>query len=206
MKAPDFLRTVGLVNSLVPAGLLAFYAATSRLGANPVEFFLRGTGTAALCFLLATLAVTPLRHLSGWQAVGKLRRTLGLACFGYAASHFLIYLSFDQSLDIRAIGADVIERPFVTIGFLALFFMVPLAATSTPGSVRRLGGKRWQKLHRRIYIISILAVTHFALSVKADQRLPIIYGSILMLLLGFRLVYAALERRNPPLRLKPSAS
>ena len=188
------LKAVGLVNCLVPAGLLGYYALRGRMGANQVDFLLRSLGTSALVFLLVTLAVTPLRKLLRWQWLGKLRRMFGLFAFFYALCHFVVYLWLDQSLDLMGIAQDVVSRPFVTAGFAALVFMVPLAATSNGYMVRRLGGKRWQALHRRVYAIAILAILHYAWLVKKDLRGPLIYGAILTALLLYRVVDRARER------------
>lgn len=208
----DFVKGVGLLNCLLPAGLLGYYSLTGGLGANPVDFVLRSTGTLALCFLLVTLSVTPLRKLLSWHFLGRLRRMFGLSCFGYALCHFTIYLALDRSFDWKAVAEDVLERPYVTVGFLALFFMIPLAATSNAYMVRRLGGKRWQRLHRRVYAISILAVLHYLWLVKADRRAPLLYGAVLAVLLLFRgashgAVSKVLSwgRARAPLALRPPA-
>jgi sulfoxide reductase heme-binding subunit YedZ len=182
------LRLVGLANCLVPAVLLTIYARTGALGANPVEFVLRATGTSALVFLLASLAVTPLRVSVGWKWLGKLRRMLGLTAFFYATVHLALYLGFDQLLDPLAIARDLLERPFIALGMVAYMLMIPLAVTSTTGWVKRLGGPTWRLLHRWVYPLSILAVLHFGLLVKADLRRPLFFGGVLGLLLGWRLL------------------
>lgn len=189
------LRLLALANCLVPAGLVLTYAATGQLGANPVDFVLRAAGISALVFLLASLAVTPLRKSLSWTWLGPLRRLLGLSAFFYGLAHFLIYLWPERSFNPVEIGGDIVERPFITAGFAALFFMVPLAATSNAYMMRRLGGARWQRLHKRVYGIAILAVLHYAWLVKADLRGPILSGAILGLLLLFRIVDFARRRR-----------
>jgi sulfoxide reductase heme-binding subunit YedZ len=140
-----------------------------------------------MIFLLASLAVTPLRRVSGRGQLAKLRRPLGLLAFLYASLHFVAYVWFDQFFAVAEMARDVIARPFITLGFAAFALMVPMAITSTNGWVKRLGGKRWQRIHRPVYVVGILAVLHFALLVKADLRLPILYGAILAVLLLARL-------------------
>ena len=199
--SPGELRAVVLLNGLLPAGMLLGYAISGALGRRPVDFLLHATGTLGLIFLLVSLAVTPLRRLSGLAVLGKLRRMLGLLAFGYSSAHVLIYAGLDQALSLKAIAEDVVSRPFVTAGLLAYGFMTPLAVTSTAGWVRRLGGARWQRLHRRVYGVAILAVIHYLWLVKADRALPLLYAAILAALLGLRLL--PLERlRSAP--LKPS--
>lgn len=188
-RALRFWKIVALVNGLLPLALLLLRAflIPGGLGPNPVRAALGATGTLALVFLLITLAVTPTRKLSGLQQLGKLRRMFGLLCFLYAALHFLTYAVLDQALDLRFLAGDALERPFIALGFLAFFFMIPLAATSTNGMIRRLGGARWQRLHRRVYAIAILAVAHNMLAAKADRSGPILYGLVLLALLLSRL-------------------
>ncbi len=199
------VKAVALVNGLVPGCVLAARAAGGRLGANPIGATMAVTGTLALVLLLITLAITPARKLSGVQALGKLRRLCGLLCFFYATLHFLTWAVLDQSLALRFIAGDVLERPYVTVGFLAWFFMVPLAATSTNGMVRRLGGARWQRLHRRVYGIAILGVAHYMLLVKADRLRPLLYGSVLLALLLSRLWLARRTGRSGRSDLHPTA-
>lgn len=172
------------------------------LGANPAEFITRAAGDWTLRFLLLTLAVTPLRKLSGWNWLLRLRRMLGLFAFFYVLAHFLSFIAFDHVFDIAEIWADILKRPFITIGALAFLLLLPLAATSTNAMVRRLGAKRWMVLHRLIYLIGVLGVIHFWLMVKRDLTEPVIYALILALLLGFRLLSrrrrrALLQAANP---------
>lgn len=152
---------------------------------NPVEFITRSSGTWALVFLLLTLAITPLRQISGWSGWLQYRRMLGLYAFFYAMLHFGIYLWLDQLFDWAAIVRDIIERPFITVGMLALLLLIPLAMTSTKAMMRRLK-RRWGQLHRLIYPIAILAVVHFWWLVKKDLSEPMIYAAVLTLLLGWR--------------------
>lgn len=156
-------------------------------GANPVETLTHHTGRWALRFLLMTLAITPLRRLSGWNGLQRYRRMLGLFAFFYALLHFGVYLVFDQFFDLRAIAEDVVKRPYITVGFAAFVLLIPLAVTSTNGMIRRLGGRRWRRLHRLVYAIGILGVLHYLWLVKADLEQPLIYAVILGALLGYRL-------------------
>lgn len=165
------------------------------LGANPAEFITRSTGDWTLRFLLITLAITPLRKLSGWNWLLRLRRMLGLFAFFYVLSHFLSFIAFDHLFDIAEIWEDILKRPFITIGALAFLLLLPLAVTSTNAMVRRLGARRWIVLHRLIYAIGVLGVTHFWLMVKRDVTEPVIYALILAVLLGFRLLSARRRRR-----------
>lgn len=166
--------------------LLGVFVFPEWLGANPAEYITRSTGDWALRFLLITLAVTPLRKLSGWVWIARLRRMLGLYAFFYVVVHFASYVSFDHVFDVRAILQDVVKRPFITVGFLSLVLLLPLAATSTHGMVRRLGAQRWNGLHRLVYVIGPLAVLHFWWMVKRDLTEPIIYALVLAVLLGYR--------------------
>lgn len=178
---------------LVPFGVLVWQAATQDLGANPVEALLHRSGGWTLRFLLLTLAVTPLRLLSGWTEVLQMRRMLGLFTFFYATLHFSIYALLDLGLDLGFLAEDIAERPYITVGFTAWLLLIPLAITSTRGMMRRLG-RRWKKLHRLVYGIAVLGVLHFYWLVKADVREPLIYGGILLALLAVRLVYRAKAR------------
>jgi sulfoxide reductase heme-binding subunit YedZ len=171
---------------LVPLALLVVRALNSDLGANPIETANRYTGDWTLRFLLITLAVTPLRKITGWHWLVRLRRMLGLYAFFYAGLHFLSWSWLDQSFDVDAIVQDVIKRPFITAGFAGLLLLIPLAATSTNAMIRRLGGARWQRLHRLVYAIGIIGVVHFLWLVKSDLTQPLIYGALLTFLLGYR--------------------
>jgi sulfoxide reductase heme-binding subunit YedZ len=172
--------------SLIPLVLLAYYAYTGNLGANPIEVITHWTGDSTIIFLLITLTVTPLRRLAGWNDAIKFRRMLGLFAFFYACLHFTTYFWLDQFFDFRGIVKDVAKRPFITVGFASFILLIPLALTSTAGMVRRLG-KRWQKLHRLIYVAAAGGVVHYWWLVKKDIRWPLAYGAVLVLLLGFRL-------------------
>jgi sulfoxide reductase heme-binding subunit YedZ len=159
------------------------------LGVNPIEFITRSTGTWTLTFLLITLAVTPLRRLLGWNWLLRLRRMLGLFAFFYACLHFTTYVWLDQFFDAAAIVKDVVKRPFITVGFTAFVLLIPLAATSTNAMVKRLGARRWQRLHYAVYAIGTLGVVHYWWLVKKDITQPAIFAAVLAVLLGFRVVH-----------------
>jgi sulfoxide reductase heme-binding subunit YedZ len=166
-------------------GALQLFGAS--LGADPVKKLEHECGKTALNFLLLTLSVTPVRNLTGLPQLLRLRRMLGLFVFFYAVVHFTVYLVLDLELNLALVGADIVKRPYITIGFSALLLLVPLALTSTNGMMRRLG-RRWQSLHRLIYVIAILAVWHFYWQVKRDVREPLLYMGMLALLFAYRLV------------------
>jgi sulfoxide reductase heme-binding subunit YedZ len=177
------------VNALVPLALLIVDALNKRLGANPIEFFLRTTGVLTLTFLLVTLAVTPLRKIFGWNSLIKYRRMLGLFAFFYGCVHLVTYSIFDKSLGFSAIVADVIQRPFIAIGMIAFTLLIPLAITSTNAMVKRLGGKNWARLHKLTYVAAILGVIHFWMIVKSDIFYPAIFGVVLAVSLLIRLIW-----------------
>src|SRR6202011_4466378 len=179
---------------LVPLGALAWRAFHGGLGANPVEFVQHATGDWILRFLVFTLAITPLRKLLHVPELIRFRRMLGLFAFFYACLHFLTYIGPDQSFDLSAMWKDVPKRRYITVGFAAFVLLVPLAITSTTGWIRRLGGKRWQALHRLIYVSAIAGVIHYLWLVKADKTKPLEYGFVLFLLLGYRLAIWLLIR------------
>lgn len=187
-RAVAGLKVLAFAACLAPFAWLATFAVVdpAALGANPAEHIVRSTGDWCLRLLLATLALTPLRHWTGSALWLRFRRMLGLFAFFYAAVHFASYVAFDHVFDIAAILADIVKRPFITVGFVALLLLVPLAATSTHAMVRRLGGRRWSLLHRAVYAIAVLAVVHFWMMVKRDITEPLIYALILALLLGSR--------------------
>lgn len=187
MKDTRFSKFVLFVNALVPLGLLLWDVYHKRVGANPLEFATRTTGMLTLLFLLTTLAVTPLRKITGLNWLVKFRRMLGLFAFFYGFLHLMTYLVFDRYFNLKSVPGDVASRPFIAIGMAAFFLMVPLAITSTNKMVKRLGGKRWRRVHKLIYVAGIAGVIHFWLLVKSDTRLPLTFGFILLLLLGHRL-------------------
>jgi sulfoxide reductase heme-binding subunit YedZ len=188
MGSVRFWKGVAIIDGLIPAAMLGYWALTHQMGANPVDFFTRATGELAMIFLLLSLAVTPLRRLSGFSHLARFRRITGLFAFFYAFLHFVAYVWLDKFFALAEMARDVVARPFITLGFGAFALMVPLAVTSTNGWVKRLGGKGWNRLHRRVYVVGILAVLHFVLLVKADLRLPLLYAGILAVLLGSRLL------------------
>ena len=155
---------------------------------NPIEFITHFTGDWTIRLIVATLAITPLRKLLQAPDLIRFRRLIGLFAFFYACLHFATYLWLDHGFDMPAIVKDVAKRPYVTAGFTAFVLMIPLAITSTTGWIRRLGGKRWQRLHRLIYVTAIAAVIHYYWLVKSDIRLPLLYGTLVALELGYRLV------------------
>lgn len=180
---------------LLPLAALVLGAVRGSLGANPVETITHTTGQWALRLLLATLAVTPLRRLAGWSFLAPWRRSLGLLAFGYATLHFATFLALDLGFDLSALGEEVAERPYVTLGFSALLLLTPLAVTSTRGWQRRLG-RRWLNLHRLVYAAAALAVLHFVWLVKADLAEPLVYAAVLAALLAARRVRS--RRAAPP--------
>ena len=170
------------------------------LTANPIAEIMNELGLTALVLLLTSLACTPARQLLGWTWPIRIRRDLGLLAFGYALLHFLVYLLLDQTLDLGAIWADIAKRPFITVGFLALVSLVPLALTSTKESVRRLGFQRWQQVHRLVYVAGALAVVHFIWRVKIDVSQPLTYAAVLAALLAVRVAVTRLRAGQPPAR------
>jgi len=192
-----FNKILLFTNALVPLALLAFDAFRGNLGANPVEFFLRTTGVLALIFLLITLSVTSLRKYFGCNNLVKFRRMFGLYAFFYGLLHLVTYSIFDKSLSFSAIVADVRQRPFIAVGMLAFFLLIPLAVTSTNGMIKRLGGKNWARLHKLTYVIAILGVIHFWMIVKSDVFYPALFGIVLAVLLFYR-IYNAKQKPTPP--------
>jgi sulfoxide reductase heme-binding subunit YedZ len=171
---------------LIPFIELVWRIFTNRLGANPVEFLQHATGDWTLRFLVFTLCITPFRKLLHLPDLIRFRRMLGLFAFFYVCLHFLTYLGPDQAFDLAAMWKDVAKRPFITVGFLGFVLLIPLALTSTAGWIRRLGGKRWQMLHRAIYVTAICGVIHYYWLVKSDVRKPVFYGVLVSLLLVWR--------------------
>jgi sulfoxide reductase heme-binding subunit YedZ len=201
------IKAVLFALCLVPLARLGWGAWNDQLGANPIEFVTRNLGTWTLNFLLITLTVTPLRKATGWVWLTRLRRMLGLFVFFYVVLHLSTYLWLDQFFDWTAIGKDIVKRPFITVGMAAFALLVPLAVTSNAAMIRRLGGRRWQALHRAIYVIGILAVTHYWWLVKKDVALPGVYAAILGILLLLRLFWRYQERlRQLPSRGIPVTS
>ena len=196
MKDTRFVKLVLLVNGLVPLTLLLWDVVRKQVGANPLEFVTRTTGMLTLLFLLISLAVSPLRRITGFNWLVRFRRMLGLFAFFYGTLHLLTYVAFDRFFHFTTIPGDVLKRPFIAIGMTAFFLMVPLAITSTDKMVRRLGGKVWSRLHKVVYLAGILGVLHYYMLVKSDVRLPLTFAFVLALLLGFR-IFAKYYRPAP---------
>ena len=187
MKDLRFAKLVLFVNSVVPLVLMLWDVWRKQVGANPLEFVTRTTGMLTLVFLVITLAVSPLRRILALNWLVKFRRMLGVFAFFYGLLHLLTYVAFDRFFRVKTIPADVAQRPFIAIGMLAFFLMLPLAITSTDNMIKRLGGKQWAKLHRAVYLAAILGVAHFYMLVKSDLRLPLTFAFLVALLLGFRI-------------------
>ena len=194
--------------ALLPFARLVVFTIIGQLGANPIEFITRNTGDWTLYFLCITLAVTPLRRLSKWNWLIKLRRMLGLFAFFYATLHFTTFLWFDHFFDVQEMLKDVIKRPFITVGFIAFVLLIPLAVTSTNGMVKWLGGKRWQWLHRVIYVIAPLGILHFwwMKAGKHDFAEPILFGLIVAALLLLRVYWSIAQSRAQKRRITPVAT
>lgn len=186
LLSSKWIKPVLFLICLIPLALLIHRALTGGLGANPVEFLQHSTGDWTLRFLIFTLAVTPLRKLLNLPDLIRFRRMLGLFAFFYVCLHFITYIGPDQSFNFAGMLKDVVKRPFITVGFLAFLLLIPLAITSTAGWIRRLGGRRWQMLHRAIYISAMLGVIHYYWLVKSDVRKPLFYGALVVILLAYR--------------------
>ena len=215
MSADRWIRWVGkpiaFIAALVPLGVLIWRALNADLGANPLTEITHVTGDWTIRFIVITLAVTPLRRVTGWNRMIRFRRMMGLFAFFYASLHFLIYVVADRfaGLDFadgivawstaRALAAsiwdDVYKRPYITVGFTGLVAMIPLAITSTAGWIRRLGGRNWNRLHRLIYVTAVAGVIHYWWLVKADILHPAIYATLVAVLLGYRMIASLLRSR-----------
>jgi sulfoxide reductase heme-binding subunit YedZ len=208
------LKVLVFVLCLVPVGLLAwkFFGAhptdTSSwgegLGANPLEVITHSTGDWTMRFLLITLAISPLRKITHQNWTIRFRRMLGLFAFFYGTLHFVTYIWFDKSFVLKDMLADVAQRRFITVGFLGFVLMIPLALTSTAWSIRKLGGKRWQTVHRLIYVSAIAGVLHYIWLVKSDLSKPLQYGAILAVLLGYRAVVWIRPKPSPVRKMEVS--
>ncbi len=184
----SFPKFLVFLNSLIPLALLAWDLYRKQVGPNPVEFATRTTGILTLVFLSLTVAITPLRRIFGINSLVKVRRMLGLFAFFYGSLHLLTYIWFDRLWSLASVASDVVQRPFILVGMTAFLLMVPLAITSTNKMVKRIGGKRWAKLHRLVYLAAIAGVVHFWMLVKSDMGLPLTFGFIIVFLLGYRLL------------------
>ena len=199
----DMKKVAVFIVCFIPAAWLVFAVLTDRLSADPIKDITQDTGSWALRLLLVTLCITPLRKLTGWSSVIRYRRMLGLFAFFYGFLHFLTYVWLDQFFSVSDMLRDVYKRPFITAGFTGFIVMVPLAITSTKNWIMRLGGKRWQLLHRLTYISGIAGVLHYLWLVKSDVERPLIYGVLLSFLLGFR-VFQSLPSRHPSSAIRTS--
>jgi methionine sulfoxide reductase heme-binding subunit len=201
------IKSAIFIGALLPFVRLAVFAVTGNLGANPIEFITRNTGDWTLYFLCITLAVTPLRRFTNWNWLIKLRRMLGLFAFFYASLHFTTFLWFDHFFDVDEMWRDVLKRPFITVGFTAFMLLIPLAVTSTNAMVRRLGGKRWQWLHKLVYLIASLGILHFwwMKAGKHDFSRPILFGTIVAVLLLIRVYWHFSASATRQSRTQPEA-
>jgi len=184
----SFSKFVVFVNALIPLVLLLMDLYRGRVGPNPLEFATRTTGMLTLVFLSLTVAITPLRRIFGANSLVQFRRMLGLFAFFYGTLHLLTYIWFDRLFNLASTVKDIAQRPFILVGMTAFLLMLPLAITSTNKMVKRLGGKRWARLHRVVYVAAVLGVVHFWMLVKSDVRLPLTFAFIILFLLGYRLL------------------
>lgn len=191
-----WIRAGLLLGSALPLLALLIRAATEQLGANPIAEAENELGLSALIFLVATMTCTPARRLLSWTWPMRIRRQLGLWAFFYACMHFATYLFLDQFLDVSAILADIVQRPFITVGFAALVCLVPIAYTSSNGWVRRLGYTRWLRIHQLVYLAVALAALHFIWRVKIDISQPLMYAAIFAALLGVRVLFWLRQRQT----------
>ena len=201
MKDTRFAKVLIFINCLIPLLLLLWDTYRKQVGANPLEFVTRTTGMLTIVFLFLTLAVTPLRRIMGANWLVKFRRMLGLYAFFYGFLHLMTYVAFDRFFKLTTIPGDVAQRPFIAVGLVAFFMLVPLAITSTNSMVRRLGGKNWKRLHRLTYLAGVGGVLHYWMLVKSDTRIPLTFGFLLFVLLGYRLIakYASPNGSSPSL-------
>ena len=192
-----FFKIAVFVNALVPLVLLLVDLYRKQVGPNPLDFVTKTTGMLTLIFLSLTVAVTPLRKIFGINSLVKVRRMLGLFAFFYGSLHLLTYIWFDRLFNLLSVGQDVVKRPFILAGMTAFLLMVPLAITSTNKMVKRLGGKRWARLHSLVYVAVIAGVVHFWMLVKSDTSLPLTFGFIVLFLLGYRLLVKYMPAPQP---------
>jgi sulfoxide reductase heme-binding subunit YedZ len=206
MKENDvrFIKLLILVNGLVPLGLLVWDQGHKQLGANPQNFLILTTGMMTLIFLTLTMAVTPLRKITGWNWLIQFRRMLGLFAFFYGCLHFLCFFSLDRGFSVSSTLSEMVKRKYLMVGITGLLVMVPLAVTSTNAMIKWLGGKRWRALHRLAYVAAIAGVIHYYMQVKADVRQPLVFAAVLAILLGYRLV-VYLRQSKPTKPATPAA-
>lgn len=191
------LKIVVWLLCLTPIALLVNQGLHAELGANPIEKVMNELGFNTLMLLVASLAITPLRRITGWNWLIRFRRLLGLFAFLYVLLHFATYIALDQEFSFDSILKDISKRPFITLGFAAFVLLVPLVLTSTRWSIRKLGGKSWNRLHKLVYVSAALGVVHFWLKVKADHFQPNLFGAILTALLAYRLFVWLKNRARP---------
>ncbi len=190
-----WLRPAIFAGCLVPLAYLCIAAGANRLGANPIATVLNQLGLVGLVMLIASLACTPARIVFGWKTPLKFRKMLGLFGFYYLLLHFFVYAVFDKALNVKEVIEDVAKRPFILVGFAAFLMLIPLAATSTPAMVKRLG-RSWRTLHRLAYVIAPLGVVHFTMRMKSDITQPVVYGTVVALLLVIRIFAYRLRERS----------
>jgi len=205
MKDTRFAKALIFINSLIPLMLLLWDTNRKQVGANPLEFVTRTTGMLTIVFLLLSLTVTPLRRITGANWLVRFRRMLGLYAFFYGFLHLMTYVSFDRFFKLKSIPADVAQRPFIAVGMFTFFLMVPIAITSTKKMVKRLGGKRWNRLHKLTYLAGVAGVLHYWMLVKSDTRIPLTLGFVLLVLLGYRLVMKYVPAKRPTPSLFPQS-
>ena len=198
MLKKRWAKVLVFLASLMPIFWLGWRAWDHNLTANPIEFITRYTGTWTIRFVVFALAVTPLRKVLGLPDLIRFRRMTGLFAFFYGTLHFVTYIWLDKFFDLGEMFKDVVKRPFITAGFTAFVFMIPLAVTSTAGWIRRMGGKRWQLLHRLFYLTGIAGVVHYYWLVKSDIREPVFYGVLVGVLLLYRTVAFLMNRKPEP--------
>lgn len=206
MKATRWIKPIVFLACLLPLARLGWKGYSGNLGANPIEVTTHSTGDWILIFLMVTLAVTPLRKLTGQLWLIRFRRMFGLFAFFYACLHFLTYIWLDKFFDLHEMLTDIAKRRFITVGLTGFLLLIPLAITSTSGWIRRLGGRRWNLLHRLIYLSATAGVIHYLWLVKADIRKPLRYAAILTVLLGYRLIVwarAKFKARKPATLPRP---
>jgi len=198
MKDPRFAKLVLLINGVVPLGMLAWDAYNGQIGANPVNDAIHITGVMTLIFLSLTLAVTPVRKITGWNWLSHFRRMLGLFAFFYACVHFSLYFALQRSFSVTGVFEDTAKRPFIFFGMAALVLMIPLALTSTNGMIKWMGARKWKRLHQLVYLVAIAAAIHYWLNGKVVGVGQEVFAGIIAVLLASRIVlWQAAEMRKP---------
>ena len=193
---PQVPKILVYIVGFIPAVWLFYAGITDQLGADPMRYLEQALGLWALRFLIATLAITPLRQLFNVNLL-RYRRAIGLLAFYYAALHLITYMVLDQGLDVSAIVADIVKRPYITIGMATFVILVPLAVTSNNAAIRRMGGQAWARLHKLVYVAAVGAVLHYILVVKSWPTEPLVYAAIVAVLLGYRLIRSQVKKASP---------